>query len=132
MKGAAARLRGGFTLVEVLVTLMFVGVVVPVALKGISLATRAASDTERRRQAVELADNLLSELSASDLSRFTAQSGDFSPDYPEYRWAASVIDRGEGTVKELSVEVKWPFRGETPSVTLTTLVYEGENEQGEE
>ena len=42
------RQRRAFTLVEVLAALAFTAIVLPVAMKGISLATTAASEARRR------------------------------------------------------------------------------------
>lgn len=131
MNAAACRMRRGFTLVEVLATMTFAAIVLPVALRGISLAANAAADTERRRQAAELAENKLSELAVSDLSEIADMSGDFSPDLPEYRWTAVIADWDGAAVRELSVEVNWTFRGSERSVALATLVYAGAREAGE-
>jgi len=128
---AARGIRRGFTLVEVLATMAFAAIVLPVALRGISLAANAAAETERRRQAAELAENKLSELAASDLAEIADMSGDFSPDLPEYRWTASIEDWDGAVVRELSVEVNWTFRGSERSVVLATLVYAGSAGAGE-
>src|SRR5688500_7535196 len=54
----------GFTLAEVLATLVLVGLVLPAVMKGISLALAASDDARRRVEAVGLAENKLTELTA--------------------------------------------------------------------
>ena len=44
-----------FTLVEVLATVLLISIVIPVAMKGITLSTRLASHSKRQIQAVYLA-----------------------------------------------------------------------------
>ena len=61
------RRRQGFTLVEILVTLMLIAIVIPVIMKGISLGAQAASDAKRRTEAGGLAQEKLAEILASKL-----------------------------------------------------------------
>ena len=89
----ARRLHGdrrGFTLVEVLVTLLLLGIVLPTIMRGVALASTVASDAHRRTEAAGLAQAKLAEIVADDLWESGNLSGDFSPDFPQYRWQASV------------------------------------------
>ena len=58
--------RAGFTLIEVLAALVLIGVVLPVAMKGVSIAMQAASHARHTGEAVELARHKLTELSLID------------------------------------------------------------------
>src|SRR6266481_7750029 len=58
---ALAHLRA-FTLVEVLVAMTFLGILVPVIVSALSVATRASVSAERTTLAAQLAENKLSEL----------------------------------------------------------------------
>ena len=117
------RQRRAFTLVEVLAALAFTAIVLPVAMKGISLATTAASEARRRSEATVLAQNMIAELTTAGVPQFSETSGDFTPDNPEYRWTAEFSDWQEANLKQLQVQVIWKTRGSERSVALTTLIY---------
>src|SRR6478735_6417980 len=56
------RLQAGFTLAEVLAALLFMAIVIPVAVQGLRIASRAGSLSERKAIAARLADSKLNEL----------------------------------------------------------------------
>lgn len=114
----------GFTLIEVLATLVIIAIILPAAMKGISVATNAASDSRRRVEAAALAESRLSEFVASLEWQVGGGAGDFGEDWPEYRWQADVLDWSEPNVKEIDFRVIWTGRsGVEESMLLTTLVY---------
>ncbi|HEV8377776.1 MAG TPA: type II secretion system protein, partial [Tepidisphaeraceae bacterium] len=57
--------RRGFTLLEVLATLILIGIILPAVMGGISLATAAAGEAKHKVEAVSLAQTKLSELLAT-------------------------------------------------------------------
>ena len=115
----------GFTLIEVLAAIVLVGIVVPVAMEAISLSLRSASDAKRKVEAAMLAENKLSELT-TNLVFMTpgATSGDFAPDWPDYRWESGLVQR-DVDLSELQVRVVWTSRGVDRFVSLSTFVYTG-------
>ena len=119
------RQRRAFTLVEVLAALAFTAIVLPVAMKGISLATNAAGEARSRAEATILAQNMTAELTTAGIPQFSETSGDFAPDNPGYRWTAEFSDWQEAELKQLQVQVIWNARGSERSVALTTLIYTG-------
>lgn len=116
----------GFTFIEILATLTFAAIVLPVAMKGISLATVAASESKKRSEATLLAQNLLAETVAADTLDFSSISGDFLPEIDQYRWTAELSDWENGNLKELIVKIFWQTHNKEQSIALTTLVYTGE------
>jgi len=117
--------RPAFTLVEILATLVLVAIILPVAMSGISLALSVADESRRETEAASLAQNKMAEIIACELWQTASLAGDFSPDRPEYRWAALVADWQGTQLRQLDVQVSWNHRGKDRSVTLTTLVYTG-------
>lgn len=115
--------KEAFTLVEVLAALTFTMLLLPVAMKGISLATGASADARRRIEATLLARTLMAELESDGVDQFSEASGDFAPEAPGYRWTARVVPWPENNLDELQVEVRWDSRGSERSVALATLVY---------
>lgn len=116
--------RAGFTLIEVLAALVLIGVVLPVAMKGVSIAMQAAAHARHTGEAVELARHKLTELSLSTDSDSYSGAGDFGTDWPEYRFESRMVARDYG-INEVTVEVFWKSRGVDDSITLSTLAYPG-------
>src|SRR2546429_9589111 len=53
--------KAAFTLAEVLAALLFMAIVIPVALEGMHVATRAGSVAVRKREAARVAERILNE-----------------------------------------------------------------------
>jgi len=118
-----------FTFAELLAAMVFVAIVIPVIVQGLTIANRAGVVAERQRVAVQLADRLLSELVVTDAWRTSEPSGDFGEAWPDFRWTLSDQPWSEDAMRELSVEVFFQAQGREYSVRLTTLVEEEEAEQ---
>lgn len=132
------RRHAGFTLVEILASLLFLAIAVPAIVGALGLASRTAEVAERSSTAGNLAENKLNEMLVDNAWRSAAQnSGDFGTDFPFYRWqtstqawtgntadtgSTSTNTSGTGTMTELAVEVFYPVQGTEHSIRLTTLV----------
>lgn len=117
----------GFTLIEVLAALLLLAIVIPVIMRGISLATAAGSLAKQRSDAYSLCESKLDELLATGQWQYGNLSGDFNPDYPKYRWSANVVDWTDPSVEQLDVHVTWTRNGKDKDVVLSTLVYPNAN-----
>ena len=126
---------GGFTLIEVLATLLLLSIALPVIMKGVALSTSAASVAHRRTDAGALADSKLNELIATGDWENSTLQGDFGTDWPDYSWSAEINSWGSGqgvdgtnVVKQLDVEVSWKnLAGGPQSVKVSSLVYQTAN-----
>ena len=117
MSAPSRRQTRAFTLAEVLVTLLFLAIVLPVAMRGVSLSMAAASNAKHTREATSLAQIKLHELTTVSA---TSGSGDFAPDYPDYRWTCQVSSTNYG-VNQLDLRVSWQDRGQERGITVSTL-----------
>jgi prepilin-type N-terminal cleavage/methylation domain-containing protein len=118
--------RAAFTLVEVLATLALIGIVIPVALRGVTLSLNAASHAKHQAEAATLAESKLSELVAQGDWSFGNNSGDFGNDWPNYHWACETTNPDPNVnVTEVSVTVTWTERGKERTATVATFVYAG-------
>lgn len=115
---------GAFTLVEILVTLVFMGVVLPAVVSALLIANRASVTADRAAVATQLAQNEMSELLVDNAWASGARSGDFGPDYPGYSWNVSQRGWTDPAMIELTVEVKFRVQGRDQSVKLATLATE--------
>ncbi len=114
---------GGFTFIELLATVVFLGIIMPVAMQSIGLCTRLGGNSRRQIEAASLARTKLTELTCTGDWQSGEKSGDFGEDWPGYRWTAVVSSWPDSTVSQLDLTVTWQSQGQERSVTLTTLVY---------
>jgi general secretion pathway protein I len=111
-----------FTLVEVLAALVLLAIILPVAMRGISLATRTAGAARNRTVAASLAQTTLNELVLSSEWQEGDLSGDYGDEWPAYSWASEVQTWEESNLRRLDVRVEWASGEQVRSVTLSTLV----------
>src|ERR1044071_2373619 len=71
----ASRAQAAFTLAEVLAALLFMAIVIPVAVQGLPIASRAGSVAERKAVGARLAESKLNELVVTHQWQSTAQKG---------------------------------------------------------
>jgi prepilin-type N-terminal cleavage/methylation domain-containing protein len=126
---AARRRPRGFTLVEALAALLLVAIVLPVVMRGVTVASRAAASARRNTEAASLAQSKLNELVATEQwrsgylsGRFESGDGDRANDYT---WTAEAVQWREPYTRQLAVRVGWVSQGLDQQITLTTVVYEG-------
>jgi len=114
--------RKGFTLIEVLATMVLLALVLPAVMRGATIAMSAASSARHRTDAATLAQAKLNELVA--LGQWNAsQTGDFSPQHSEYRWSVQSASRDYG-VYDVAITVTWSESGAERKFALATLAYD--------
>ncbi len=127
---AFARLRrdkSAFTLAEVLAALLFMAIVIPVALEGMHVASRAGSVAVRKREAARVAQRILNEnLVTTNWNNGASQVGTVVEGIRQFQWTlrneAWNVDQNTSTMRLLSVEVTYAAQGQNYSVRLSTLV----------
>jgi prepilin-type N-terminal cleavage/methylation domain-containing protein len=118
---ARRRARSGFTLAEVLVTMVLMAIVLPVALRGVSIASGMASNARRSSEAAMLAQGLLAEMVASGDPTIYPTSGDFGQAWPGYTWTTQNVDDVEYGVLRMTVIVQWTDRGQPRNLSVSTM-----------
>jgi len=116
----------GFTLIEILATLLLLGIVMPVAMRGISIALASADHARHVSEAAALAETKLNDLLTQGVSSASGLTGDFSPDHPEYQWSYQSAPR-DFNVNEVQLRVTWLERGQPRTFDLSTLSYDTQN-----
>jgi general secretion pathway protein I len=119
--------RRGFTLVEVLATLMLLALVLPALMQGLTLASSLADQTRHRTDAAGLAESKLNEIISDNTWQQGNLSGDFGTDWPQYRWEETTNAWTQDTtglgLQEIDVTVLWTSLGREHSVTVSSLNY---------
>ena len=114
-KGAAA-----FTLAEVLAALLFMAIVIPVAVEGLRVATRAGELAERKGVAMRIADVKLNERVMGDPE--AGISGVVQDGPIVYRWRLQEEAWTEAALQLVTAEVTFPLQGDEFEVRLSTLL----------
>jgi prepilin-type N-terminal cleavage/methylation domain-containing protein len=120
--------KSGFTLIEVLFTLLLIGLAIPAIMHGLTSASTLADKAHRRSEAAGLAQSQLNQLLADETWQGGSLSGDFSTQgWPDYTWqlnsAAWPGDTLGTGLYELDMVVSWSANGRKQSYTLCTLAY---------
>jgi prepilin-type N-terminal cleavage/methylation domain-containing protein len=114
---------GGFTFIELLATIVLIGIIMPVAMRSIGLCTRLGGQSRRKIEAASLAQTKLTELTSSQDWQTGEKRGDFGTDWPGYQWTLAVSNWTDSVVSQLDLTVTWQSQGQQRSLTLSTLVY---------
>ena len=116
-------LQSGFTLAEVLAALLFMAIVIPVAVQGLHIASRAGSVSERKALGARLAENKLNELVVTGQWQSAAQKGTIQEGFQSYSWQLQSESWAEdGAMRLLTVHVNVPVQGRDYDVHVSTLV----------
>lgn len=110
-----------FTLAEVLAALLFMAIVIPVAVQGLRISSRAGALAERKREAVRVAEKILNESILTTNWNKSATSGTITEADRDYRYTLRTESWTESTMQLLSVQVTFPVQGEDYTVQLSTL-----------
>lgn len=113
-----------FTLVEMLAALAFLGILMPVVVSALLVASRAGTVAERAAIATQLCENRLNELMLADAWTTENARGDFGAEWPNYRWELTKTDWASGAMTELGLTVFYKVQGNEHEVRLSTLVSE--------
>ena len=116
----------GFTLAEVLAALVFMAILIPVALEGLSIASRAGEIAARKSEAALVAERVLNESVVTTNWSATVQNGTLRQGIRDFRWTLRNDpwdkDPNQTAIRQLSVEVIFPAQGRDYSVRMSTLV----------
>jgi type II secretory pathway pseudopilin PulG len=120
------RLKAAFTLAEVLAALVFMAILIPVALEGLSIASRAGEVAARKSEAALVAERVLNESVVTTHWSATVQNGTVRQGIRDFRWTLRNDpwdkDPNQTAIRLLSVEVIFPAQGRDYSVRMSTLV----------
>jgi len=121
-----ARSTAGFTLAEVLAALLFMAIVIPVAIEGMHIASRAGTVSQRKGEAARVAQRLLTETLVTTNWNQAAQGGTLTEGQRQFTYTLRSDpwsqDPNQNVMRQLSVEVKFAAQGQDYSVRMSTLV----------
>ncbi len=108
--------------------MVFMGILIPVILEGISLSNKAGVASRRLHQASRLGNNFLHELILNDQWLDAGGSGIFGSagENEGFSWRLTQKAWPEDTMNLLELQVLYTVQGQTRSVFISTLVDDSE------
>ncbi len=114
----------GFTLAEVLAALLFMAVLIPVTMHGVSVASRAGIMGQRKAAAARIAERVLDEQIFSNLIGVGTPQGTITEGDITYPWSLKIdpwtIDPQSG-LEVITVDVQFDVQGNTYDIAVSTL-----------
>lgn len=99
---------------------MLLGIVLPVAMRGITVGLRAGGSAAHLSDAAMLGQSKLMDLVTTLDYQTSDMQGDFGEDWPGYQWQLSVVQYSD-TLDEVTVTVLWIEQGKEKSRSFSTL-----------
>ena len=114
-------LRRGFTMAEVLAALLLMAIIVPVALQGVQIASRAGILGQRKAAAMRVAERVLNELIATDGLTQSTGSGTAAEGDQTYAWTMQTETWPEDAMNVVTVRVVFNVQGNDYNVSLSSI-----------
>ncbi|MEY2879827.1 MAG: hypothetical protein RLZZ15_2207 [Verrucomicrobiota bacterium] len=111
----------GFTLVEVLAALLFLAILIPVTMRGVSVASRAGVLGQRKAAAMRIAERVLDEQIVSGQIATATPYGNLVDGDITYPWTMTNEPWTEDSMNVLTVRVSFDVQGHTYEVVASTL-----------
>ena len=118
---SADRTIAAFTLAEILAAMVFMAIVIPVTLEGLSIASRAGDVAVRKLIATRVAERLLNETILMKQSNVAVRNGTSQEGPVALRWTVRSELWKQDIMRQISAEVLFTAQGHEYSVLLTTL-----------
>jgi type II secretory pathway pseudopilin PulG len=118
----ANRAVAGFTLAEVLAALTFMAIVIPVAIEGVRIASRAGVVAERKGEAVLVAERILNENIVTGQWEQSSPRGIVQDGARTFRWQLRNELWDKDAMRLVTVIVTFDVQGQEHDVRLSTLM----------
>lgn len=115
------RSRRAFTLIEVLAALLLMAIVIPVAMQGMSIASRAGLLGQRKAAAMRVAERMINELIVTGEMNQSTSSGTIADGDTSYPWTMQSEPWTEDTMTQVTVKVTFSIQGNSYDVSASTL-----------
>ena len=113
--------KHGFTLVEVLAALVFMGILLPVTVRAVRVASQAGQVGERKAVAARVAERVLNEMLVTGGLRQSSASGRIEERHRFYQWTLRSETLTEDRMSLVTVRVTYDVQGKEYDVSLSTL-----------
>jgi type II secretory pathway pseudopilin PulG len=107
--------------VEVLAALLLMAIIIPVAMDGMSVASRAGNLGQRKAAAMRVAERVLNELIATNQTAQESATGTQADGDTVYPWTMSTEAWSVDLMTEMTVRVTFTVQGRDYEVQASTL-----------
>lgn len=111
----------GFTLAEVLAALLVMAIVIPVAMQGMGVASRAALAAQRKAAAMRVAERVLNEFSVTGGLNQSQSGGTAADGDTVYPWTMQTETWTQDAMTQVTVTVTYSVQGRDYSTSAATL-----------
>ena len=111
-----------FTLVEVLAALLLMAIIIPVAMDGMSVASRIGVLGQRKAAAMRVAERVLNEMIVEGQTQQSSSSGTAVDGDTSYPWTVRVEAWTEDAMQQMTVTVQFTVQGSVYDISTTTLL----------
>jgi prepilin-type N-terminal cleavage/methylation domain-containing protein len=119
---AGRRAWRGFTLAEVLAALLMMAIIIPVAMEGMSVASRIGVLGQRKAAAMRVAERVLNEQIVENQTQQSSANGTALDGDTRYPWTMRTQPWSEDAMLELIVTVTFVVQGNEYDVSTSTLL----------
>lgn len=110
-----------------LAALLFMAIVIPTAVYGVQVASRAGQVGLRKAEALRIADRVLNELMVTDQWQASSTGGVIQESDKQFQWTMTSSPWTADNMNQISVRVEYVVQGRTHDVVLSTLVDPNQN-----
>lgn len=121
MRRNSHRRFAGFTLAEVLAALALMAVVVPVAIQGVGIASRAGLLGQRKAAAARVASRVLNEMIVTQQLQESNSQGSLEQGGVTYEWTLESESWTDDAINLVSVRVLYTVQDQQYEVRVSTL-----------
>jgi prepilin-type N-terminal cleavage/methylation domain-containing protein len=111
-----------FTLVEILAALLMMGIIIPVAMEGMSVASRVGVLGQRKAAAMRIAEQVLNTVIIEGNTTRASDSGTIDEGVFSYPWTLRSEPWTSEAMSQLTVTVSFTVQGNVYDVSATTLL----------
>jgi prepilin-type N-terminal cleavage/methylation domain-containing protein len=116
-----SRIHRAFTLAEVLAALALMAIIIPVAIHGVEIASRAGNLGLRKATAMRIAERVMNEQIVTSQSIPSNSNGTVTEDGIAYPWTLTTDTWPEEPMSVLKVRVTFSLQGNNYDMSVSTL-----------
>ena len=114
--------RRGFTLLEVIVSLVVLTAGLVTIMEAFTVGLKASAAAERRTVATMLLQDKMEEIKKESQLAVGSDQGDFGDNFADYKWQADLSETSIAGLLHVAVTVSWSEGRRTNELALVTLV----------
>ena len=117
------RHHSAFTLLEVMLAVMILGMAMLAIMEGLSKSLNAVDSIRNENTAMELLSVKMADLEKVETPEEGTQDGDFEETHPGFTWTTAITSTEMQDLYEAHLSVLWTEHGQEASESIVTYLY---------